>query len=391
MKVMKSLLLLGILGMLFLQVSCTTDSPVDPAANRPPDTFITNFTVAAIANDDGSYSLSIPTNRGGGHYCTGYHEYYQLHLNASLYSHTLENGGYFFTTARNYNYDFFMHRAEFTISGYVRNSETGEGIEGAEITSIFAQRTPRYPLYAYDEVFSARKTLISNDDGSYSLCIPFPTKPKPPDDYYHVSIVASLNGYTLENPGAIDTTARYWDYNLFMHPSYIEGVLAYADGEGITGVRVALYSAHDLLMTTTSKREGKYRFCVNDGTYSVVADDTYMSGFYFDPEYREVTIKRNDAIGVNFGPVFSISGRVMDIIGNTGIKEVAIRVRNSDGTIDVSTDTTYGGYYSITGLPGDSYNIEIDSPSNYVFEPGLSHSATVNVFDSDVNGVDFCC
>lgn len=58
MKVFRNLLLLGILGVL-LQFACTTLSPVDPAANRPPDTFITYFTVDVVANEDGSFTTTI--------------------------------------------------------------------------------------------------------------------------------------------------------------------------------------------------------------------------------------------------------------------------------------------------------------------------------------------
>jgi len=137
-----------------------------------------------------------------------------------------------------------------------------------------------------------------------------------------------------------------------------------------------------LEQTVTTDTAGYYSLVgLQDGSYTVTPE---LLGYVFNPPNREVTISGADITGVDFtgsasGPLYAISGRIMD---ESSMPLGGIKVWDNYNR-SVTTDSN--GEYTFAASPAGTYTLTpIDDV--YVFSPV---SVEVTLVDADLTGINF--
>ncbi|MCX8031517.1 MAG: carboxypeptidase regulatory-like domain-containing protein [Thermodesulfovibrionales bacterium] len=162
----------------------------------------------------------------------------------------------------------------------------------------------------------------------------------------------------------------------------ISGTITLSGGGPLSGVTVTLSGAANAVTTTNAL--GVYTFTnLANGNYTVTPA---LSGFTFTPASRNVTINNANVAGQDFvatatGGAFSISGRIVNVLGN-GVSGVTV---NLTGNATLSTTTNANGDYIFINLTNGSYRVT-PTATGLTFAPTF-RDVTIN--NANVTGQNF--
>ena len=190
---------------------------------------------------------------------------------------------------------------------------------------------------------------------------------------------------------ALDETTEQ-DYTITVYrmaeTTTVEGTITDSDGDGIAGVKVAVWrTATDTAGTGTTNADGEYSIDAESGGTATVTPS--KTGYTFDPASRSVTLGANATItGIDFegGMNARITGRVT--AGGAGLSGATVSVSPRDGGGKARTATTRNsGRFTVTNV-SIGWNTVTVTKDGYSFAPRDVHvsGGTVDIGDLEAMG-----
>jgi inhibitor of cysteine peptidase len=173
------------------------------------------------------------------------------------------------------------------------------------------------------------------------------------------TLTPSRNGYGF-GPSSRNVTvgsANVTGQNFVGYTTTLSGRIAFSNGTGIANVQVRLNNGVNVL----SNGAGYYTFVgVAPGSYTLTP---VLSGYSFDPAYRQVTVATTNLAGYNFVGGYTITGRLAT---TTGVGIVGQNVSLTGRSAPVVSNSA--GYYAFYGVGPGAYTMT-PSPVGYSFAP----------------------
>ncbi len=247
---------------------------------------------------------------------------------------------------------YFTYLAAYSIKGNVYGTDGTTGVSGATVTATGGGTTV---------------TATSGAGGAYSL-----------DNLVNGTYTVSCTypGLAFTSQSVTISNADRTGINFTAKTAYtLSGTITY-NSAGLAGVSVSAGAG----LTGSTDASGNYTIPnVPNGTYTVTPA---LTGYYFTPANRSVTVNGANITGVNFvaSSGFTISGTVSLYNGGPGLAGVTV---SAGGLLTATTGIS--GAYTINSVGPGTYTV---TPTlvGYVFNP---ISAPVTVTTASVASINF--
>jgi hypothetical protein len=201
--------------------------------------------------------------------------------------------------------------------------------------------------------------------------------------------------------------------NQFSAGGILQGRVTNDTGGGISNVKVCIYHPSDPDYTmVTAYTDGNGDFYIREvfpGDVKIFFDANEQNTAYLSEWYNDkADFNTADPVSVTAGQTVSgidaqladkgsISGRVTDSSGSTGIDDVNVNINDMNGNWINGCSTDANGDYTINGIPAGDYKVEFspdNAVGNYIREwynnkNSFNNADTVTVIDGqNTSGID---